>query len=155
MNTSVIVGIDPGKSGAIAALSADGQLQWVEDMTDLTGTGIGSWLAERLEGEIVRVCAVEQVHAMPKQGVSSTFTFGAGYGALLGALGALGVKTWMVTPNRWKREAKLSADKTASRQRAAELWPADAHLFRRVKDDGRAEAVLIADWARRQLPGAS
>lgn len=152
MNDPIIVGIDPGKTGAIAALDNKGALLWVEDMTDLTGLGIGSWLAERLDGELVRVCWVEQVHAMPKQGVTSVFTFGAGYGALLGALGALGIRTKLVTPNVWKRAARLSSDKTASRQRAAELWPADAHLFRRVKDDGRAEACLIAEHGRLQLP---
>ena len=149
MNTPILLGIDPGKTGAVAALDHHGALLWVEDMTDLTGTGIGSWLAERLNGETVRTCWVEQVHAMPKQGVTSVFTFGCGYGALLGALGALGVRTKLVTPAAWKKAAGLTADKTASRQRAAELWPADAHLFRRVKDDGRAEACLIAEHGRR------
>ena len=151
MNTPVILGIDPGKSGAIAALTLDGDLLWVEDRTPLTGAAIGTWLAERLHGENVVTCWVERVHAMPKQGVTSVWTFGEGYGALLGALGALAIRVEHVTPGVWKRAAGLNADKTASRQRASERWPADAPLFKRVKDDGRAEACLIAEYGRLQV----
>lgn len=144
--TKFIVGVDPGKTGAIAVLTLDGTLVWLEDMTDLTGHGIGSWLAEIFEGEAIDTVFVEKVGYMPGQ--RGTWTFAEGYGAILGALGALGHRVELVTPSKWKGDLKLSKDKTASRQRAAERWPDHADKFRRVKDDGRAEACLIAEWGR-------
>lgn len=145
----IVIGIDPGKTGAIAALTTTGKLVWVDDMPNLTGTAIGGWLHQRLEHEVINDCYIEKVHAMPKQGVTSVWTFAEGYGALLGALGALHIRTQHVTPTVWKKAHKLlSTDKAASRQRASELWPHHAGLFARVKDDGRAEACLIAEYGR-------
>ena len=148
--TGITLGIDPGKQGAIAALDHNGHLIWIDDIPNLAGTAIGSWLHDRLNNEHIDSCWIEQVHAMPKQGVTSVFTFGLGYGALLGALGALHIRTHHVTPNMWKKAYRLNADKNASRQRASELWPSDANRFQRVKDDGRAEAALIANYGRSQ-----
>jgi len=74
------------------------------------------------------------------------FTFGRGLGIVEGvALGA-GIPVRWVSPAKWKRALGLSADKGASRRRAIELWPAQSAMFARVKDDGRAEAALIAYW---------
>jgi hypothetical protein len=140
-----VLGVDPGKTGALALLDAD-VLWWVEDMPDCTGAALGAALKVLLEGESVSVAVVELVASRPGQGVASTFKFGAGYGALLGALGALGVRVEHVTPATWKRAMKVSKDKDSSRQRARELWPGEASRFARVKDDGRAEACLIAEW---------
>ena len=81
---------------------------------------------------------------MPRQGVSSTFKYGVGYGTILGVCGALRLPVRHVTPAVWKRAAGLSKDKGASRRRACELWPAHSASFGRVRDDGRAEAALIA-----------
>ena len=86
---------------------------------------------------------------MPKQGVASTWTFAEGYGVVLGVLGALQVPVRLVTPRTWKEAAGLGKDKNASRQRAVELWPHCSLLFARVKDDGRAEAALIARQDRK------
>jgi len=77
-------------------------------------------------------------------GVRSAFNFGCGYGQLLGVLGALGVRHESVTPSTWKRWFKLSRDKEESRAKAIQLFPQRAELFKRRKDDGRAEAALIA-----------
>ncbi len=153
MTPPVTVGIDPGLSGAVAALdTATGALLWVEDMPTMPATKgkadvSAPLLADLLRGEIVTLAAVEAVHSMPRQGVASAFRFGQGYGTVIGVLGTLGSPVRYVTPQAWKRDMRVTADKGTARTRAAELWPAHAHLFARVKDDGRAEAALIARWA--------
>jgi crossover junction endodeoxyribonuclease RuvC len=144
--TALTIGVDPGKTGAIAILDGRRIID-IEDMPDLTGAALGTWvrdLVADLAPHEVSVAWVEKVGAMPKQGIASTWKFAEGYGALLGALGACGIPVRHVTPAVWKKAAGLSKDKNASRQRASELWPDEAHRFARVKDDGRAEACLIA-----------
>ncbi len=140
---TVLLGVDPGQTGALAALTGTGDLLWAEDAPDPFH---GATIRTMLYGEGITLAAVEQVHAMPRQGVSSTFKFGLNYGIVLGALGALLIPYRLVTPTVWKRAARVTKDKSSSRQRATELWPNHADLFRRVKDDGRAEAALIAYW---------
>ena len=150
--TPLILGCDPGKSGALALVTAAGVLHDVIDMPDATGAALGAHLRDFLEAHSpnVVVCAwVEQVHAMPKQGVVSSFNFGANYGAILSALGALGVRTELVTPNVWKKAMRCTADKTLARQRACERWPESSGLFARAKDADRAEAALVAEYGRR------
>jgi crossover junction endodeoxyribonuclease RuvC len=151
----VYIGVDPGQSGAIAAVTAReltgrGRLVWVEDMPDPLS---GALIAELLDGEEVDTAVVEQVSAMPRQGVSSTFKFGKNYGIVLGALGALRIPIVHVTPAVWKRTMGVKADKDTARRMACDLWPASADLFARKKDDGRAEAALIALWLMQQRQG--
>lgn len=151
--SALILGADPGKRGALALVDLDGHLLDVIDMPDATGSALGAHIRDFLEDHgphHVQTAWVEKVHAMPKQGVTSTFTFGAGYGALLGALGALRIPVELRTPNVWKKAMRCTADKGSSRQAAAQLWPDHARLFARVKDDGRAEAALVAEYGRRQ-----
>lgn len=139
------LGIDPGATGAVAALDGDGGLLFVEDMPYLDGHVLAPQLAEVvLAGNGQRIAWVERAQSMPGMGVAGAFRYGAGYGCILGVLGALAVPTMTVRPNDWKRAAGLSADKGTSRRRAMELWPDHCGLFARVKDDGRAEAALIA-----------
>ena len=95
-------------------------------------------------------CWIEDVHSMPRQGVASAFKFGRAFGTVIGVVGGAGIPINYVTPGKWKRALGLSSDKTACRRRAQELWPQQAHLFARVKDDGRAEAALIALYGSRQ-----
>ena len=140
----MILGIDPGKTGALAWVHDDGLLPHIVDMPDVTGAALAAVLADMIHDNRPDVAWVEQVHAMPRQGVSSTWKFAEGYGVILGALGALGVPVRLVTPAAWKKAARLPKDKTAARQRAIELWPDLSERFARVKDDGRAEAALIA-----------
>ena len=147
--TELILGIDPGKSGALALLHPDGWLVDVVDMPSVTGAALGAQVADLLADfspDTVGVAWVEKVHSMPKQGVASVWTFAEGYGSLLGALGALRVPVHHVTPQAWKKAEGVTADKSTSRQRACELWPTESHRFARVKDDGRAEACLIARY---------
>ena len=144
--SAILLGIDPGAKGAIAAVSPLGRLEFVEDMPDpLTGATLRHLLDSYLPHWPEKV-AVEDVHAMPRQGLSSTFKFGLGHGIVLGALGYAHIPYELVAPSKWKRAMGITADKDTARVRACELWPASAALFARKKDDGRAEAALLAYW---------
>ncbi|NDC04371.1 MAG: hypothetical protein EBZ81_15760 [Betaproteobacteria bacterium] len=94
------------------------------------------------------VAVVEQVNAMPGQGVSSMFSFGQAYGVVLGVLAGLSIPATAVTPAIWKKALKLNSGKDAARAKAAQLWPSHAGEFKRVKDDGRAEAALLAYYRK-------
>ncbi len=155
----MIVGVDPGKSGAIALIGDDGALIEVADMPVVGKIISGRMLwhvlaawrfnSDELDVDLFAgkaVAVIEDVHAMPKQGVSSVFSFGRALGLAEGVLAAEGWSMRYVSPARWKKDMHLSADKGESRRRAIELWPNSAELFARVKDDGRAEAALIAVW---------
>ena len=155
------IGVDPGVSGAIAVTSSTLGLIQVIDMPTVE-VKVGKSLKRRISPELLMVALrevvtpdcvamVEQVRAMPGQGVSSMFAFGEAYGLIRGVLAGLGVRTHTVTPVSWKKEMALNKGKDASRAMAAQLWPDQAGLFARVKDDGRAEAALIAEFARRKF----
>jgi crossover junction endodeoxyribonuclease RuvC len=91
---------------------------------------------------------VEAVHAMPKQGVSSSFKFGMAYGAALALAERFHAPWGTVTPQKWKKYMKLTSNKNDSLEMARNLWPnAPLHL---KKHDGRAEALLMAEWLRTQ-----
>ena len=91
---------------------------------------------------------IEQVNAMPGQGVTSMFAFGESFGLAKGVLAGLKIPTSTVTPGKWKKALQLNAGKDGSRAKAAQIWPEHAGEFKRVKDDGKAEACLIAYWGR-------
>lgn len=151
---SVVVGIDPGLSGAIAVMATDGQLLSVVDMPVADKRVSAGAVADQLRivGQTVDLVAVEAVHSMPRQGVSSTFTFGAAVGVVIGVVGTLGIRLEQPTPAVWKRHVGLiGADKDRSRRLAQERWPHMAHHFARVRDDGRADAAHIAAWALTRL----
>ncbi|MGK2947785.1 MAG: hypothetical protein ACSLFP_04375 [Acidimicrobiales bacterium] len=142
---SLTIGIDPGASGAVAILDDEGGLVHLADMPYLDGAVSAPLLASCvLEGNGPRTAVVERAQSYPRQGIASAFRYGTGYGVVLGVLGALSIPTETVPPATWKKAAGLTSDKAASRRRAIELWPNEAELFARVKDDGRAEAALIA-----------
>lgn len=143
MSAPIILGIDPGKSGAFAWVQA-GRLLAVEDMPDLTGAALGALILDLVLDHSTDAAVVESQVGRPSQSSSAMFTFARDYGVILGVLGAHAVPVELVTPASWKKALRLSKDKTASRQRACELWPDRSDLFARVKDDGRAEAALIA-----------
>lgn len=152
---NLILGIDPGTKGAIAVLDANDPtaLIDVEDMPAATGSALGTCVAQLLDDlapHVIVAAWVEDVHSMPRQGVASTWTFAMNHGAVLGALGALRVPVHFVTPAKWKRDQRVTAAKGTSRNRAMELWPSWARSFARVKDDGRAEAALIARYGQGQ-----
>jgi len=167
---SLIVGIDPGLSGAVAVVwNDDGTLQSVTDIPTM-GThkkrmvdGIAlsilleslvlpkaASMAERIStsplGSFIGEVVLEQAQAMPRQGVSSTFRFGMAYGQIIGVLHSLRLPVTYVTSAKWKRSAGLDADKENSRRKAIETFPAMAGHFSRKKDHNRAEAALLARW---------
>lgn len=145
-----VIGVDPGLSGAIAYY--DGVRVVTFDMPTFE---VVQRNKKRREIDAVQMSTIiatyhpqhlilEQVSAMPGQGVTSMFNFGRAYGAVEGVVGALRIPMTRVTPQRWKSALRLNADKGESRRRATQLFPDDAAQWARVKDDGRAEAALLA-----------
>jgi crossover junction endodeoxyribonuclease RuvC len=146
----ITIGIDPGLSGAIAAVDQSGHYE-VHDLPVQRDKSL-AWIDGAQLGSIVRgfgaahymTCIIERVSAMPKQGVASSFGFGVNFGSVLGVIQGLGIRLDLVTPAKWKREMGLGAEKHASLHKARLLFPkAELHL---CKHDGRAEALLIAHW---------
>lgn len=143
-----ILGVDPGLNGAIALLG-DGYLA-VRDIPTAGELKRRVVLGGELAG-VVRSwapdCAVfERVHAMPKQGVSSSFRFGQACGVVEGVIGALQIPIEYVTPNAWKKHFRLTAHKEDARLLAIQTWPRIADELSRKKDADRAEALLIARY---------
>lgn len=164
------IGIDPGQTGAIAAL-ADGDFEAVVDMplmdrvtkgNEVDGAQLAGVLREirgRHPGAAVLV-VMEQVNAMPAipnakgirvgMGSTSAFNFGEGFGVIKGVIAALGMPMVLTAPQKWKKEYGLiRKPKDLARTIAARRFPVAVPLLKRVKDSGRADAILIADWGRR------
>jgi hypothetical protein len=139
---TTILGIDPGATGAIA------MIQPMVETWDMPATPHDLAALLRTFDPATTMVYVEHVHSMPKQGVASTFKFGVGFGTILGALAALGIPHRLVPPQLWKRQMGVTADKASARKLAQQMYPTAS--LARVKDDGRAEALLIATWGKRQ-----
>lgn len=153
-----ILGVDPGGTGALALLSSDlvvvdmpvfrvtrGKGQKAEiDVHGLLDI-LGRWRPE--------VCWFELVGGVTGQSASAAFNFGRLVGLCEGLVRTSGARFETVPPAKWKRAMGLRGGKDDSRALATRLWPSNAGDFRRVKDDGRAEAALIAEYGRRQLSG--
>ena len=154
----IFIGLDPGFSGAIALLGDEGSAE-VYDMPTFTPSKGKQQLdfanLARILGEAAQRgpcnAAVELVASRPGQGISSTFRFGQAYGAAIATLAASKIPYELITPATWKRGFRLiGCEKEDSRRRALELFPALAAELRFKKNDGRAEALLIAEYLRRQ-----
>ena len=150
---SFVIGIDPGISGAISVFNWETQsLLEVIDMPTLeVDSGktkkrhiSAAGLRNILEGHPDSHVVIEKVGAMPGQGVTSMFNFGRSAGIIEGVVVGLKIPHTYVTPQTWTKAVGRAAGKDASRMRAMELFPAKADLFKRAKDDGRADACLIA-----------
>lgn len=137
------IGIDPGKSGGIAAVSDDGQSTVAYKMPE---TEKDIWiLLSSIKAEGPCFCLIERVHSMPGQGVSSVFTFGMGYGALRMALVGLSIPFETVNPQAWQKGlgCLTKGDKNVSKARAQQLFP-------QIKVNHYvADALLIAEFCRR------
>lgn len=139
-----IMGVDPGISGAVAFYYTNSpQLISAYDMPSIIKRIDAAALADIIKAHNPDLAVIESVHAMPKQGVSSSFNFGMHYGVVLGIVGALQIPNIHVAPTKWKKYFALSSDKEQARALAISKWPASLH-FRRKKDNGRAEAALLA-----------
>jgi crossover junction endodeoxyribonuclease RuvC len=144
-----VIGIDPGQSGAIALYWPREVRVEIHDMPMVANSQNGK--PELDYGAVIdllredgAVAWLEQVASRPGQGVSSVFRFGMMFGGLQACAAAAKTPLRLVTPGKWKKALGLCAEKGAARQLAMQRLPHVADHFRRVKDDGRAEAALIA-----------
>lgn len=146
----VIIGIDPGATGAFALLGDDGELKFVRDMPVVEINGRKRVSAAAVADLIFewkpRLAIIERVGAMPKQGVSGMFAFGYSAGVLEGVCAAAAVSVMFAHPATWKKAMGVTSDKDTSRQAAMRMWPSKHQLFIRKKDDGRAEAALLGAY---------
>lgn len=142
------IGIDPGITGAIAWIDRDGV-----QIFDMPIMGAGKTVnAPELIAVLRRArerlalphVFIERAHAMPKQGVASAFNYGRTFGLIEASVFALQLPHTFVSSAAWKRAAGLGREKDEARALAIRLRPDAAPLLRRVKDHGRAEALLIA-----------
>jgi hypothetical protein len=140
-----IIGIDPGLSGAVAFYFPEAPDRVIaEDIPVAAGMVDCATLAARIRQMAPGLAIVERVASMPKQGVSSTFKFGTAYGAILGILAALEIRTSLVTPQVWKKHFKLNSDKEKGRALALRTFAKTPEHFARKKDHGKGEAALLA-----------
>lgn len=142
------IGIDPGKSGALALLTEDGQCT-VVPFQESAYTAI----LKAASGPS-SVCCLEKVGAMPGQGVVSMFNFGHNLGYIEGLLQAFDIPYQLVPPQTWKKEFCVTSDKNTSIEVCRKLFPHVSLLptaRSRKLSDGMAEAMLMAEYARRRF----
>ena len=154
----LVIGIDPGISGSICFLE-DGKILDVIEMPimnegkknkkQVNGYQIYNEILERiktLEKKNIRVI-IEQVSAMPGQGVTSMFNFGQSFGILKGICSAMQLPMFFVRPAKWKKYFNLiNSEKDASRTRAIEIFPYFSTQLSKKKDANKADAILIASF---------
>ncbi len=139
----IFLGIDPGKTGGVSFHDPACELIDAFAFTNKTPMDIYQMLKACRKGNPVAM--IEKVHSMPKQGVKSSFTFGQGYGFLLGCLTALEIPFEYVTPQKWQRYLGClsKGDKNVTKQKAQELYP---HL---KITHATADALLIGEYLKR------
>ena len=150
-----IIGIDPGLSGGIAILD---DLK-VFDIFDMPIMSEGKKNKNQLNSaQLVNIIKkhivsgdtfviVEQVGAMPGQGVTSMFNFGQTFGSIKGVCAALDLPIFYVRPTKWKKHFELiNSSKDASRTKVIEMYPSISSRFSRKKDVNKADAILIASF---------
>lgn len=155
----IVLGIDPGLSGALAFYDTVEQTVEVVDMPVLELVRNGKKkrevsaqaLANHIAGRKISSAFLERVNAMTGQGVTSVFSFGRSLGIVEGILAAYDIPTTLVTPQAWQKAVGQRAGKDGSRERAMQLFPAQVELFQRKKDDGRSDASLIAYYGAKTL----
>jgi crossover junction endodeoxyribonuclease RuvC len=147
-----LLGVDPGAGGALALVAGPGKLLVVKDMptvvTDQGKRRIDAPALSRLVQDMGAIdgAVIELVGPMPRDGRAGAFWFGKAAGLVEGVLAGQGVPVKLVPPQTWKRRLDVSRDKNAARARASQLFPSSAGEWKRVKDDGRAEAAMIGLW---------
>lgn len=146
-----VIGIDPGLGGGLVVM-VDGRIAKALKMPIVKGDG-GSWVDFGEVASIIRyerpdLVAIEKVHSMPGQGVASVFTFGLGFGGLIGVCAGVSVAYNLVRPQEWQKKVFVGMDKSLGKgrgilyckQRYPECEPSHKH-------DGIADAACIAEWA--------
>ena len=151
-----IIGIDPGLSGAIAIFE-DNKVKNIFDipvMTEgkknkrqLNSAQLVKLLKDNYSDQEEVSVVVEQVNAMPGQGVTSMFNFGQTFGAIKGICAALGLPIFLVRPAKWKKYFELiNSSKDASRTKAIEMYPSISEQLAKKKDVNKSDAILIARY---------
>ena len=152
----LIIGIDPGISGSICFLE-DGIINDVLEMPTMTegkkikkqvnGSQIFNEISLRIKHMKKNIkVVIEQVSAMPGQGVTSMFNFGQSFGILKGICSAMQLPIYFVRPAKWKKYFNLiNSEKDASRTRAIEIFPYFSSNLSK-KDSNKADAILIASY---------
>ena len=154
----LIIGIDPGISGSICFLQ-DGKNTEVLKMPTMTdgkknkkqvnGAQIYNEISQRIkeiEKKNIKV-VIEQVSAMPGQGVTSMFNFGQSFGILKGICSAMQLPMYFVRPAKWKKYFNLiNSEKDASRTKAIEIFPYFSSNLSKKKDNNKADAILLANF---------
>ena len=150
----IIIGVDPGISGAISIIENKKILEVYDTPTMIDGkknkkqinsAQVTNIIKERLDKEKEVVVVVEQVNAMPGQGVTSMFNFGQSFGVIKGICAALSLPIYFVRPTKWKKHFNLiKTNKDASRTKVIEAYPEISSKLHRKKDSNRADAILIA-----------
>ncbi len=154
----LIIGIDPGISGSICFFE-DGKILDVIEMPTMTegkknkkqvnSSQIYNEIISKIKNlkkEDIKVI-IEQVSAMPGQGVTSMFNFGQSFGTLKGICAAMQLPVYFVRPAKWKKYFNLiNSEKDASRTKAIEIFPYFSSKLSRKKDSNKADAILIASF---------
>ena len=154
----LIIGIDPGISGSICFFQ-DGKILDVIEMPTMTegkknkkqvnGSKIYNEICKitkDIEKQEIRI-VIEQVSAMPGQGVTSMFNFGQSFGILKGIFSAMQLPVYFVRPAKWKKYFNLlNSEKDASRTKAIEIFPYFSSRLSKKKDSNKADAILIASF---------
>tara|TARA_B110000014_G_C19840765_1_gene435860 strand:+ start:216 stop:695 length:480 start_codon:yes stop_codon:yes gene_type:complete len=150
----IIIGIDPGISGAISIIENKKILEVYDTPTMIDGkknkkqinsAQVTNIIKERLKNDKEVVVVVEHVNAMPGQGVTSMFNFGQSFGVIKGICAALSLPIYFVRPTKWKKHFNLiKTNKDASRTKVIEVYPEISSKLHRKKDSNRADAILIA-----------
>ena len=149
-----ILGIDPGLSGAIAILE-DKKVVGIFEMPvmaegkknkrQLNSAQLVNIIKENIGNNDETAVVVEQVNAMPGQGVTSMFNFGQTFGAIKGVCAALELPIFFVRPSKWKKHFELiNSSKDSSRTKAIEMYPYLSNQLSKKKDVNKSDAILIA-----------
>ena len=150
-----IVGIDPGNKGAIAFLDIEAHTMEIHPIPiydRVMSSGVKRKTIDthaladifRDKEDEIRMIYLEEVNAMPTDGVTGAFAFGRGYGILQGIIATLQIPVTLVRPAVWKRSVKAPADKDGARIRASQLMPKLSSSWTKKSEDGLAESSLLA-----------
>ena len=149
-----IIGIDPGLSGGIAVLENNKVLnifdmpvmpEGKKNKRQLNSAQLVSLMRDNIKSNEEVAVIVEQVNAMPGQGVTSMFNFGQTFGAIKGVCAALELPIFFVRPTKWKKYFELlNSSKDASRTKAIEMYPSLSNQLSKKKDVNKSDAILIA-----------
>ena len=151
-----IIGIDPGLSGGIAILDNSKVIELFDmpvmpdgkkNKRQLNSALLVKLIKDNIKNLEDTVMVVEQVNAMPGQGVTSMFNFGQTFGAIKGTCAALGLPIFLVRPAKWKKHFELiNSSKDSSRTKAIEMYPSISEKLSKKKDVNKSDAILIGRY---------